>query len=299
MLNLEFKHLQLVQAIVEAGSLTLAARRLGLSQSALSHQLKDLEGRLQTLVFNRAGRGLALAPAGERILAAARNVIPELARLAGDLQNNSASPALIRIATECYTCYHWLPGILRQFETRYPSTNVQIVLEATRKPIEALLENRLDIAIISSRTRDRRVRLMELFEDELVVITAANHCLNEQKYLSAQHFQPEPLFLYTPLTASVLFQQVLRPAGIKPKRVTEVPLTEAIIELVEAGFGIAPLARWAVRPYLGRSNFRVLPITSRGLHRKWYAAVRRASELPAYLVAFIDALRTQLKAMTE
>ena len=125
---------------------------------------------------------------------------------------------------------------------------MQIIAEATRNPITALLENRLDLAIIFERTRDQRVKTATLFDDELVAITAKNHPLRKEKYLTAPHFASETLLSYTPLAGAALFQQVLRSAGIRPKRVVEVPLTEAILELVKAGFGIAVLARWAIRP---------------------------------------------------
>jgi LysR family transcriptional regulator, regulator for metE and metH len=244
------------------------------------------------------GRGLALAPAGERILETARGVVPELARLAHHLQNGSKAIARpLRVSTQCYTCYHWLPAILRQFERKYPAINVQIVAEATRNPVTALLENRLDLAIISETTRDQRIKTVTLFDDELVAITAKDHPLRKEKYLMAPHFASETLLSYTPLAATALFQQVLRPAGIRPKRVVEVPLTEAILELVKARFGIAVLARWAIRPYLIRNEFRAIPITNRGLHREWYSAIRNTTRVPEFLAAFIEALQTELQSV--
>ena len=84
---------------------------------------------------------------------------------------------------------------------------------------------------------------------------------------------------------------MLRTNGIRPKEMSEIPPTEAILNLVKAGFGIAILSRWAIQPYLGNGEYRVFPITARGLRRKWFAVVR--SNAPAYLTAFLQVLRTE------
>ena len=88
-MNLEVRHLDLVQSVVEEGGLTRAGKRLGLSQSALSHQLRALEEQLGVSLFHRSGRRLTLAPAGERILRTAGLVIPEMERTEMELRQNS------------------------------------------------------------------------------------------------------------------------------------------------------------------------------------------------------------------
>jgi LysR family transcriptional regulator for metE and metH len=79
---------------------------------------------------------------------------------------------LIRVSTECYTTYHWLPAALKDFELRFPSVAVEIVVEATRRPLAALLEGRLDVAIVSRPSRNRDVTCRKLFDDEMVVVGA-------------------------------------------------------------------------------------------------------------------------------
>ena len=76
---------------------------------------------------------------------------------------------------------------------------------------------------------------------------------------------------------------------------SEIPLTEAMLELIKAGFGIAALARRAVQPYLARGEFRAIPITARGLFRKWYAATRNTRIQLDPLKSFIEALHNECK----
>src|SRR5262252_10360059 len=79
-MDLEIRHLQLVAAVADVGSLTRAGDRLHLTQSALSHQLRDIESRLGTPLFLRVGKRLVLTPAGERLLVSARDVLERLER---------------------------------------------------------------------------------------------------------------------------------------------------------------------------------------------------------------------------
>ena len=299
-MNLELRHLDLVRTVVEEGGLTRAGKRLALSQPALSHQLHDVEEQFGVSLFHRVGRRLVLAPAGERILRAAKLVIPEIERTEIDLcQDPTQLLGKIRLTADCYTCYQWLPGIARRFGRRFPGVDLRIVTGATENPIRALLKKEVDVAVVTRLTRDRRLKMTHLLDDELVAVTAAAHPLAERKYFRPRDFSKETLCSYTPLSASTLYLRVLRPAGIRPKEVSEIPLTEAILEVVKAGFAIAVLARWAIRPYLANGEYRAIRITDRGLRRRWYAAFRSSKNPPHFLTAFLETLHDESTAAVD
>src|SRR5580765_2340331 len=107
--NLEIRHLKLLAAVAEEESVTAAGKRLHLTQSALSHQLRDAEEKLGTPLFLRLGKRMALTAAGKKVLDVARRILKDLKEVESQVLGlNGDSHSVIRLSTECYTCYHWL-----------------------------------------------------------------------------------------------------------------------------------------------------------------------------------------------
>jgi LysR family transcriptional regulator for metE and metH len=292
MLNLEVRHLKLIAAVAEEGGITRAANRLHLTQSALSHQLRDIESKLGASLFLRLNKRMVLTQAGERLLSSALGVLCELERVEEDIRHIAENKGgILRISTECYTCYHWLPSTLKVFSKLYPRVEVRIVAEATHHPVEALLGGRLDLAITSSVVRNRKLLFKPLFRDEMVAVVSPDHPLAGRAYLTAKDFSDQHLIVYSlPKEELTIFQRVLMPAGVTPRQLSQIDLTEAIIEMVKAGLGIATMARWAVAPHLKSSTLRAVPLTKNGLHRQWSAAMMKSNSVPPYLMKFVELL---------
>jgi LysR family transcriptional regulator for metE and metH len=291
LMDLEVRHLQLVAAVAEVGSLTRAGDRLHLTQSALSHQLRDIEGRLGAPLFLRVGKRLVLTPAGERLLASAKDILARLEEAEHDIRRMGQEHAgVLRITTECYTCYHWLPPLLMRYRRKFPRVEVRIDVEATRHPIAMLLAGKIDLAIVSSPVTDRRLATKKVFEDELVLIASRHHRFAQQAHVRLTELRDETLFIYPPREESRFLHDVLLPAGITPARIEEVPLTEAITELVKAGLGVAVLAQWAVQPLIDAGSIVARPLTAHGRHREWRAVMPKDLAKTDHVREFIDLL---------
>jgi LysR family transcriptional regulator for metE and metH len=289
---LEVKHLQLVEAVAAYGSLTNAGKHLHLTQSALSHQLVELERRLGTPLFHRVGRRLVPTLAGDRLLRSATRTLNTLRRTENSLKRIAAGrEAVLRFSTACYTTYHWLAPLLEEFARRCPKVDVQVVAEATRRPIEALLAGKIDVGIVTDLGPDDRLQVVPLFDDEIVLIMPPRHRFASRPYVTAQDIGEEHLLVYTePRADNSIFRRVLDPAGVVPRRVSAIQLTEAIVEMVKAGLGVAALARWAVAPHVRAGSLVAVPVTPNGLHRKWQAATLRQQTPPLYIREFCHVL---------
>jgi len=290
-MDLEIRHLRLIEAIADDGGVTAAGTRLHLTQSALSHQLRAIERRLGTPLFKRLGRKMVLTPAGDRLLASARSLLAQLRHTEEEIKSMGRDGAgVLRIAIECYTCYHWLPSLIEPFRLRHPRVEVRIVAEETKRTIEALLAGRLDLAVVSSPVNDRRLHARPLFEDEFVVIVAPGHRLAGRPFIAAEDLAAEQLYIYSTPEDSTATQMVLVPAGVVPRQVTQVQLTEAIVELVKAGHGVSVLSRWSMTPHIRSGAVRAVQFTRHGLYRRWSAVRLRSRSVPRFVLDFEELL---------
>jgi LysR family transcriptional regulator for metE and metH len=295
----EMRHLRLIAAIAEHGSMTAAADALGLTQPALSHQLRELESRLRSPLFVRTGRRMVLTPAGEQLAVISRGVLPQIDSferqvLEGEL---TAPRGTIRIATQCYTAYHWLPAVLRSFRDRWPAVELRVGAEHTPAPIQALREGALDLAIVYHKSPDKRVRCEPLFEDEMVLVTPPDHRLAKRDYAPIDALEDEHLFIYsTAGRHSMVLGDILEPEGVTPREITRIQLTEAILELVASGLGVAIMARWAVQPAVQSRAVSMLRLGKKGVMRTWYAATRSGDVTPAFQFDLIELLKRHLRS---
>jgi LysR family transcriptional regulator for metE and metH len=289
--KLDIRHLKLIVAVTEEKTVTRAGEVLHLTQSALSHQLREIEEKLGTPLFLRMNKKMILTQAGDRLLRTARQVLDEMKRAEDQISQMAANrEGILRISTECYTCYHWLPDIMTVFRRKYPGVEVKIDAHATHRPIQALLQGKLDLAIVSEVRRDKQLQYRPLFDDEFVAVMSPDHPLVKRPYLTARDFADQNLILYVDPEESTVYRKILRPAGIAPARVSTVPLTEAIIEMVKAGLGISALARWAVKEQISAGKLVARPLTHRGLRRQWQAVTIKQDTTPAYIDEFVALL---------
>jgi LysR family transcriptional regulator for metE and metH len=294
------RHLRLVCEIARTESVTRAADRLNVTQSAVSHQLRDLEDRLGTPIFVRAGRRMLLTPAGRLIVDAAGQVLDAIGSLEAKVEQLARHTAgELRVCTHCYTGYHWLPSLVKALRRRYPGCKLHIAVEHTLDPIAALLDAKLDLAIMNHDDGDPRLRYRDLFDDEHVAVVPPSHRWAAQPFVTPAELAAEPLYLYSrSIDRSFVVQKVMRPAGIEPASVTYLQLTEGIIEMVKAGMGASVLPRWLIANALAAREIKAVRITSDGVFRKWYAATLADMASLPFIEEFIRLLVKQGPAAT-
>lgn len=293
---MEIRHLKLIKAIVEEGSITKAISRLHLTQSALSYQLKEVESQIGTKVFLRINKKLILTKAGEEIYNLAKEILEKLQSSEEKIkQLVFGEVGEIRISTECYTSYHWLPSIMKQFQHLYPNIDLKIVMEATHYPLQKLLTGELDIAITSDPIKDQNIIYYELFQDEMIALIPENHPWVNKKFVKASDFADQNLIIHSlPLETVSIHQFVLAPAKVVPQKIIVLPLTEASIEMVKAGMGIMVIAKWAVKQYLQNSTLSTIQIGKNGFKRKQFIAILRERANINYFNHFIEFLQAEI-----
>ncbi len=289
---IELRHLRTLLALQETGNLSLAAKRLFLTQSALSHQVRVLEDYFETALFERKTSPVRFTPTGERLLVLAKDLLPLVAIAERDIvQLLDGASGELRLAVECHTCFDWLMPAMDNYRTAWPTVELDIVSGFHMDPVGLLLSHRADIAIVSENEEQAGVVYRPLFEYEMVGIAAKTHPLMSKNIWQPEDFVDETLITYpVPDEMLDLMRKVLTPRGISPNRRNS-ELTIAIIQLVASRRGIAALPYWTVMPYLEKGYVNAHKITDQGLHSQLYAAIREDDANKAYLENFCQMVR--------
>jgi LysR family transcriptional regulator for metE and metH len=284
--QLDIKHLRLVSAISKEGNLSLAAKFLNLTQSALSHQLRNLEKYCDQALFLRHGKRMVLTKAGKRLLNSSEVILKELESLSVDMKDLAQGVAgSITLSTECYTCYQWLPRVIPLFEKKYPNVPIKVQTSVSEHLLDDLGNGDFDIAITMSLVPDK-FQSIPLFQDEMVVLVNPDSHLAKKDTVTVQEMLNESFIVY-PNGKNRLFDLLFYRTHERPSRFIEMPLTEGILEWCAAGMGIAVMARWAAKRYIDSGEIIPLSIDLPWTKRNWNAVTLK-QELPEYMQYFVS-----------
>lgn len=289
---LELRHLRTLAALRSSGSLVRAAQLLNLTQSALSHQIKLMEDRYGSPLFERKSMPIAFTATGSRLLELADAVLPRIEVAERDLTRiNQGDSGQLRVALECHTCFDWLMPVMDAFRQRWPDVEIDLVSGFHSEPVELLRSGEADLVIGSDYSAEYTT--FPLFRFEILAVMALKHRLQHQRRLAAADFEGETLITYpVPEQRIDLIREVLRPAGVAFERRTA-ELTVAILQLVASRRGVAALPNWAIRNYVDYDYVLARPIGEHGLWSDLFVSVPPALETRAYVLDFVSVIREQ------
>ena len=290
MSQVELRHLRTLIALRDTGSLVEAADRVFLTQSALSHQIKDLETRLGSPLFIRKTRPVRFTTAGRRLLKLADEVLPrvhsaeqDLARLAG------GESGRIYMAIECHSCFEWLLPAINEYREQWPDVELDIASGFHFAPLPALARGDLDLVITADPVEELGLTYVPLFSYEAQLALARDHDLVDRPWIEPGDLATGTLICY-PVDKSRLdvFSSFLDPAGVEPARVRNAELTTMMVQLVASGRGVACLPNWALHEYRERDYLVVKSLGEEGVWPTLYAAVRADQADAPFMQGFVD-----------
>jgi len=275
-MRLDIKHWEMLKAIDETETMRQAAFVLNITQSALSHRLAEAEKRLGGVLFEREGRRLRQTSAGRAMTQTANQIIPVLQRAEFDFQKTSSNETtVVRFGVAAYSCYHWLPSFLQVMSEKEPSIQLELVASTTQYPLKNLQEGAVDVVLAPGHMATPGVDSIPVFHDELVLITHSKHKLASKAFIVATDLEGEDYLSYSKTSQPGFeYERFIRPSGVVPHLMTVVEVTDAIIELIAAGFGIGILSRWAVQTAIKNQSIAAVSLGATKLDLGWSALVR-------------------------
>lgn len=291
---LERVHLAVVAEVEKQGSLTAAAKSLHLTQSALSHSMRKLEGQLGTAVWHREGRSLRLTQAGAYLLAVANRVLPQLAQAEARVrQFAQGQRGTLRIGMECHPCYQWLLKVVAPYLAAWPEVDVDVKQKFQFGGIGALFAYEIDLLVTPDPLHKPGLRFEPVFDYEQVLVVARDHRLAKAAHAKPRDLVGETLITYpVPAERLDIFNLFLGPAGVAPKRHKTIETTDIMLQMVASGRGVAALPRWLVTEYEPRVEVVAVRLGSRGIAKKIYLGTREGDAEIDYLRAFVEQART-------
>lgn len=287
---MEIKYFKLVKTIVEEGSLVNSTKKLFLTQSALSHQLKELEEGLGFKVFLRKRQQWELTEEGAEFYNLSNEVLDKMEKGLKKIEKiRTGSVGNINVGTECYAFYQGLSGFIQKMGVMYPKIKVDLRFGSTYNPIENLIAKEIDIGIVTTKPDDESLMAIEIFNDEIFALMHYENPLNRLPYLEAQHFEDSPMIIHSfPLETVAIYCHFLKEHNVTPKNVSAFPLTEVALEMVSANMGFFCVPCWKLKSFKLPTNIVFKQIGKFGVKRTHYLVIRKADAHKKYIHDFIS-----------
>ncbi len=294
---IEIKHLRTLISLRDTGSLTATATALHLTQSALSHQIKDLESRIGGQLFLRKTRPVRFTSEGEILLKLADDILPKLAKAENDIASLKEDVhGRLHMAIECHSCFQWLMPAIKEYQVAWPSVELDFSSGFGFEPLPALLAGELDLLITSDIAPRSEIHYEPLFDFEMRLITSTQHPLAQLDVIEPQDLADQTMLSY-PVQKQRLdvVKHFLAPAGVEPKTWKQADNTLMLVQMVSAGLGVAALPNWAISEFSRQGLVTSKPL-GKGLWRRLFAATRNSEKEKRYLQAFFTTARQQCQS---
>ncbi|MCH1929581.1 LysR family transcriptional regulator [Shewanella sp. A25] len=273
---IELRHLRTLMALKESGSLAGAAKKRFVTQSALSHQIKELEQRINSPIFVRKSKPLSFTQEGARLLHLAEEILPKVFATESDLKNGLDNEInQLRVGIECHSCFRWLMPVMEKFKQLYPEAELDLSSRHLFDSLNALEMGELDIVLTSDPMPGHSLAYQHLFDFEVKLVVAKDHPLAHEAYVTPKQLAQLPIISYpVPLARLDLYRHFLEPAGVEAGEQKTCDLTMMLLQRIACKDGIAALPNWSINEGHGLSLSSV-KLGQEGLKRPLFGAYRR------------------------
>lgn len=262
MAKLNLDHLATFKLVISRGSFSGAAEVLGLSQPAVSLQIRQLEQALQVRLIERTSRGVKPTRAGLTLVEHSREIdaVINTTLESVSLHSDDITGTVI-LGTGATACIHLLPPLLQKLRQTYPLLKVDVRTGNTSDIIRGVEENRIDIGLVTLPAAGSCLSIQPLGTDEFVVIMEEEASTLSHEFMAPEALSSLPLIIFEPGSGTrALIDDWFRRSGHMPHPVMELGSIEAIKKMVKAGLGYSIVPSMSVATPAERQGLSLYPM---------------------------------------
>lgn len=274
--------------VVEMRSFSKAGEAIFVTQSAMSHLIKNLEDEIGVKLINRSGKKVIPTPAGWLFYNQSKKILEAYKTLGNDINKLIKEiKGPINLGASTTVAKYLLPQVLYDFSKRYPEVQINLTVSNTEAIINELQQGNIDLGIVEGNIKNKGIALEEIADDEIVLIASDENPLAKEGHITQQDFLFQPFIM--PQAGSGLrefIEDFLQTLKMEPKDI-KVSMTlgdsELIVQMVQSGLGISFVSKWTVFRPIKEGTIKVLKLPGKSLYRKFYIA--SADKEPSTMVA--------------
>lgn len=286
---MDFDQLETFLEVARHASFSRAAEKRFRTQPAISSQIRALEEEVGAKLFDRSGGKVALTGAGkvfqqyaEQTLEARKTMLVTVAEM------ERVPRGEIVVGANEGTCLHILPEVFAEFRKLYPEVGVQISRLERAKILESIIDNSVDFGVVSAPVDDKRLTVVTIHRDELVVIAPPAHPLSRLKKTKIAEVAQFPLLLPKLGRTRDNLEELFHERGLKPKIAMELDSSELLKRFVAADVGVGFIARSNVIEDVQAGVLAAIPMADASIRRDLALVFRKDKALSRAALAFIE-----------
>lgn len=287
---LDRQHLAILREVDRLGSVTAAAERLNLTQSALSHTIRKFEDRHAIKVWEKQGRGLRLTQAGAYLLELAQRLLPQMEQAERTLRDfSSGRRGALRVGMECHPCQKWLMRVTAPYLSAWPDVDLQVCTAFRFGGVAALLDYEIDLLVTPDPIEMPELRFTPVFDYELMLVVPENHPLAGAGSVTPAELSSEELITFpVSLERLDVYTRFLVPANRRPRKHSTAETIDLMLQLVAAGRGVSVIPDWLIQEKGASLPIRALRLGPDGLGKSICLGTRLGEEEVDYIRGFTD-----------
>jgi DNA-binding transcriptional LysR family regulator len=278
--------------IAKQGSFSRAGQKLFRSQPAVSAQIRQLEEEYGQKLFDRVGKSMKLTAAGEVLLGYAERLITlknDSLRAVAD--QSSAPRGTLAVGANEATCLYVLPNVFAEFHARFPSVQISVYRNFSRKVVEKVEDGAVDVGIVTLPVKSPSLSTHPIFRDRLMLMVSPDNPLAKHKTVTPAEIADQPLIIPKTGFTRQLLDKLFRPYRAQLRIPMELPSVGMIKRFVAAGLGVSLISSSFARDEVRAGKVKLIEISDVDLWRELGLVYRRDRTLPRSAAAFVSLVR--------